>query len=98
MVLLCLPDGGTGFESGVHRLAVCRGEHDGSVYPSEVEGKIMSVFMFFWTEVLRKAVDSQKGCEQQTVKQLSLGVAKCAIVRMCFPTHLSSPGEWGGCL
>ena len=41
-------------------------------------------------------MDSQKGCERQTVKPLSSGVAKCAIVRMCFPTHLSSPGERGG--
>ena len=57
---------------------MCGGEH-ASVYPSENKGKIICV-CFFWTEVLRKAVDSQKGCEQQTVKPLFLGVAKCTVV------------------
>lgn len=45
----------------VHRLVVCRGQHDVSVYPSEIESKIVCIFMSFWTEVQRKAVD-QKGC------------------------------------
>lgn len=62
MVLLYLPEDGTGFKSGVHRLAVCTGQHDVSVYPSEIESKIVCIFMSFWTEVQRKAVDSQKGC------------------------------------
>lgn len=36
---LCLPDGGTWFESRVHRLIVCGGEHM-SVNPSETEDEI----------------------------------------------------------
>lgn len=88
VVLLYLPVSGTGLESGVHRLAVCRKEHV-SLYPSEIEERIICIFMFFWTEILMKAVDYQKSCEQQLVKPLFSGVAICTIVQICFPTHLT---------
>lgn len=79
MRLLFLPDGGTGFDSGVHGLAVCGGGSMHLCTPLKIKAKLY-VYVFFWTEVLRKAVDSQKGCEQQTVKPLFLGVAKCTVV------------------
>lgn len=64
---------------------MCGGEHM-SVNPSEIEGEILCVFFSFWAEVLTKAVDFK--CEQ-VFKPLFLGVAKCAVVRMCFPTRLT---------
>lgn len=85
MAFLCLPDAGPGFESGISRLTVGWGLGAYMKFKAE-----FCVFIFFfWAEVLMKAVDSQKICEQQIVKPWFLVVAKYTIVPVCFSTHLT---------
>lgn len=70
-----------------------------SVNPFETEGKILCIFVFFWIEVLMKAVGSQKGFEQQQiVKPLFLDVLNILLSECVFPPTSYLSSSWGGCL
>lgn len=87
---MALPDGGVEFECGVHSLSV--GGWWGSVClwtPLKLKTKILCVFVYFWAEVLMKTGFSKGLWTRCIVKALFLGVAKYAMVPMCFSTRLT---------